>query len=75
MLQKGLTTKGESSNFAKMDAHTSPHGTLGALQIGSSLSLFLFGILTVQAYLYFDRFRDDRWTLKAFVSPTAEYPF
>lgn len=36
------------------------HSTSGALQIGISLSLFLFGIISVQTYHYYQNFPDDR---------------
>ena len=41
--------------------------TLGALQIGSLLAVFLFGIITVQAYSYYMTFRKDRWPYKTLV--------
>ncbi|KAI0311494.1 hypothetical protein OF83DRAFT_755348 [Amylostereum chailletii] len=41
--------------------------TLGALLVGGLISGMLFGITCTQAYLYFERYSTDRWTLKAFV--------
>lgn len=41
--------------------------TLGALEIGSSIAVFLFGILTLQTYLYFTRFGKDRIQIQALV--------
>ncbi|KAF8148435.1 hypothetical protein B0H34DRAFT_737033 [Crassisporium funariophilum] len=46
------------------------HGTLGALSVGVLISCFLFGIVTVQTYIYYSRFPDDqpKWKyLVAFV--------
>ncbi|EDR01492.1 uncharacterized protein LACBIDRAFT_310909 [Laccaria bicolor S238N-H82] len=42
--------------------------TIGALQIGVIFAIFLFGIITLQTYLYFRRFSaSDPWMLKALV--------
>ncbi|EAU82188.2 hypothetical protein CC1G_10590 [Coprinopsis cinerea okayama7 len=41
------------------------HSTLGAIEIGSQVSTFLFGIVTLQTYAYFQRFQDDRLYLRA----------
>jgi len=48
--------------------HVDLHDTIGALQIGSLFAIFLFGIVTVQAYLYYNAFREDRWMYKTLVS-------
>lgn len=45
-----------------------PHPTLGALEIGAFISIFLFGIVTVQVYLYFRHFPKDNNVLKAVAS-------
>ncbi|KAJ6515635.1 hypothetical protein C8R45DRAFT_957166 [Mycena sanguinolenta] len=45
-----------------------PDVTLGALEIGVLVSYVLFGITTVQTYIYSTRFPDDPWKLKAFVA-------
>ncbi|KAF7355528.1 hypothetical protein MSAN_01469800 [Mycena sanguinolenta] len=45
-----------------------PNVTLGALEIGVLVSYVLFGITTVQTYIYSTRFPDDPWKLKAFVA-------
>ena len=47
--------------------HINLHVTTEALQIGSRASVFLFGIITFQAYVYYTSFRDDRWSLNALV--------
>ncbi|KJA20560.1 hypothetical protein HYPSUDRAFT_787010 [Hypholoma sublateritium FD-334 SS-4] len=42
--------------------------TFGALEIGSSVSAFLFGVVTLQTHVYFSRFPEDRFQFKALVS-------
>ncbi|KIM37563.1 hypothetical protein M413DRAFT_448372 [Hebeloma cylindrosporum] len=42
--------------------------TIGALEIGSLFSAFLFGIVTLQTYNYYNTFRDDGWRTKALVA-------
>jgi hypothetical protein len=42
--------------------------TLGAVQIGISLSLFLFGILSLQGYYYLEHHGGDGLYIKGFVS-------
>ncbi len=42
--------------------------TLGLVEIGISVSLFLFGVSTIQLRTYRSRFPDDSLRLKAFVS-------
>jgi hypothetical protein len=54
--------------------HVDLRDTVGALQIGSLFAIFLFGIVTVQAYLYYNAFREDRWTYKTLVSFRAILP-
>jgi hypothetical protein len=44
------------------------NGTLGALEIGVLISLFLFGIVTVQTSVYYDRFHKDPWHVKFLVA-------
>lgn len=41
--------------------------TGGALEIGVLLAVFLFGVLTVQVYIYFDRFPKDPMNIKLMV--------
>ncbi|KIM39529.1 hypothetical protein M413DRAFT_447015 [Hebeloma cylindrosporum] len=53
-----------SSGVFSVDLST----TIGALQIGSLFAIFLFGIVTLQAYLYYDAFPEDRWTYKTLVA-------
>jgi hypothetical protein len=42
--------------------------TLGALEIGCMLLIFLFGIVTLQAAVYFESFPEDPLTFKSLVS-------
>ncbi|RXW23429.1 hypothetical protein EST38_g2414 [Candolleomyces aberdarensis] len=42
--------------------------TLGAMQIGSTLAVFLFGIVTLQLDTYIQLFSDDKWFLKLTVA-------
>jgi len=42
--------------------------TLGALEIGYAISTFLFGVTTVQAYLYYHHFADDPPKTKTLVT-------
>ncbi|KDR74783.1 hypothetical protein GALMADRAFT_249674 [Galerina marginata CBS 339.88] len=44
------------------------HSTLGALLIGLIVSCCLFGVSTVQAYIYYANFPKDRVSLKAMVT-------
>ena len=41
--------------------------TVGALEIGTSFSLVLFGIVTMQTYIYWRRFEEDRPAFKILV--------
>ncbi|KAJ6536305.1 hypothetical protein B0H19DRAFT_1271095 [Mycena capillaripes] len=41
--------------------------TVGALEIGVLFGVFLFGVLTVQMYIYFDRFPNDPTSFKFMV--------
>ncbi|KDR69188.1 hypothetical protein GALMADRAFT_104136, partial [Galerina marginata CBS 339.88] len=43
------------------------HGTLGALSVGVLLGCFLFGITTLQVYMYYLGFPGDRVRTKALV--------
>ncbi|KAH6904678.1 hypothetical protein BKA70DRAFT_1296083 [Coprinopsis sp. MPI-PUGE-AT-0042] len=49
-------------------AGLSLQGSVGALEIGSLFSVFLFGIETLQTHLYFQTFRDDKLRLKSLVT-------
>ncbi|KAF8148434.1 hypothetical protein B0H34DRAFT_802967 [Crassisporium funariophilum] len=44
------------------------HGTLGALSIGVLISVFIFGIATVQTYIYYSRFPQDQLKWKILVA-------
>ena len=41
--------------------------TFGALEIGVTASVFLFGFVTLQTHMYFQRFPEDRRVFKALV--------
>lgn len=41
--------------------------TVGALEIGTLVSMFLFGIVTLQVYLYYRNFPKDNALLKIVV--------
>ncbi|KAF4600477.1 hypothetical protein EYR38_005106 [Pleurotus pulmonarius] len=41
---------------------------LSIAEIGATVSVFLFGVYTVQLYLYYSHFPKDRWQLKALVA-------
>ncbi|KAF7290429.1 hypothetical protein HMN09_01301000 [Mycena chlorophos] len=43
------------------------NSTLGALLIGTLAGCVLYGVSTVQVYLYYKRFPDDHWILRYFV--------
>ncbi|KAF8968629.1 hypothetical protein BDZ97DRAFT_1654954 [Flammula alnicola] len=42
--------------------------TIGALEIGSIVAVFLFGIVTLQCHVYFSRFGDDRPAFRVLVA-------
>ncbi|EAU80631.2 hypothetical protein CC1G_10198 [Coprinopsis cinerea okayama7 len=44
------------------------YSTVGAVSIGSQVSMFLFGIASLQTYMYYQRFRDDKWYLRLTVA-------
>ncbi|EAU87236.2 hypothetical protein CC1G_12454 [Coprinopsis cinerea okayama7 len=44
------------------------HSTIGAMSIGSLVSMFLFGMVTLQTHNYFHMYRDDKAYLKALVT-------
>ncbi|KAJ7055003.1 hypothetical protein C8F01DRAFT_1160651 [Mycena amicta] len=44
-----------------------PNPTLGALLIGTLCGAILYGVTTMQAYIYFTRFPDDHWMIKSTV--------
>ena len=41
--------------------------TFGAMEIGSIITVFLFGIVTLQTHMYFERFSKDRLPFKILV--------
>ena len=41
--------------------------TFGALEIGVAVAIFLFGVVTVQTFMYYQRFPDDRLHFKTLV--------
>lgn len=41
--------------------------TFGAMEIGSIITVFLFGIITLQTHMYFERFSQDRIHFKILV--------
>ncbi|KAF7320524.1 hypothetical protein HMN09_00136100 [Mycena chlorophos] len=45
-----------------------PNPTLGALLVGTLCGAVLFGVTTVQAYIYSTRFPDDHWMIKSTVA-------
>ncbi|KAG2004213.1 hypothetical protein CC2G_002793 [Coprinopsis cinerea AmutBmut pab1-1] len=51
-----------------MSESISLDSTLGALQIGSVGSVYLFGIVTYQCYVYYQSFREDKWQFKWLVA-------
>nr|GAT61401.1 predicted protein [Mycena chlorophos] len=44
------------------------NSTLGALLVGTSASSVLYGVSTMQAYIYYQHFPGDHWALKSFVA-------
>ncbi len=49
--------------------------TVGALEIGTSFSLVLFGIVTMQTYIYWRRFEEDRPAFKILVRHPISHTF
>jgi len=46
----------------------SVHTTLGAMEIGATISVFLLGAVTVQVYIYHRKFASDNWRIKLLVA-------
>ena len=42
--------------------------TLGAVQLGTTLAVFLFGLVTLQYHYYLQRYEDDRRVFRLLVS-------
>ena len=60
------------------DLPTAPEdvrATLGALEIGVFIALFLFGIATAQSFVYFQRFPKDPLFMKSLVKFLCTCPF
>ncbi|KAJ7066314.1 hypothetical protein C8F01DRAFT_1365869 [Mycena amicta] len=43
------------------------NSTIGAMLLGTMVGAVLFGVTTMQAYMYWTRFPDDHWAIKATV--------
>ena len=52
-------------------AYVDISATIGALQIGCLFGIFLFGVVSLQTYNYYDTYGDDPWTTKLLVSTLA----
>ncbi|TFK62361.1 hypothetical protein BDN72DRAFT_393382 [Pluteus cervinus] len=50
-----------------MSSPASPYNTVGALQVGVLISMFLFGIATLQAHVYVRKFAEDPLVVKLMV--------
>ena len=52
------------------------HNTIGALEVGVLVAVFLFGIVSLQMFYYVETFgADDRKTFRAMVSLFSPWPF
>jgi len=50
--------------------------TIGALELGSLLAMFMFGIVTLQTYSYYTHISDkDRLLYRVLVSPRTIYAY
>ena len=47
--------------------HVDLSGSMGALQIGSIVAVYIFGIVTLQAHIYYTTFPGDSWKYKTLV--------
>jgi hypothetical protein len=47
--------------------------TLGAVEIGSLLGVFLFGVVSLQTYNYYTLYPDDSWVNKTLVRSEEIY--
>lgn len=56
------------SGAPKIPAHLNVNATLGALEVGVLVSVFLFGMVTVQTYSYYRKFPRDMDWIKILVS-------
>lgn len=48
--------------MSKLDA------TLGAIELGGLLSIFMFGLFNLQGFRYYRNYPNDSWVLKSMVS-------
>ncbi|KAH9477597.1 hypothetical protein JR316_0009819 [Psilocybe cubensis] len=48
--------------------HVDLNPTIGVLQIGSLIGVFLFGVVSVQTYNYYAMYKEDGWVNKALVA-------
>ncbi|PPQ90101.1 hypothetical protein CVT25_012265 [Psilocybe cyanescens] len=48
--------------------HVDLNPTIGVLQIGSLIGVFLFGVVSVQAYNYYALYKEDGWANKALLT-------
>ncbi|KIM42482.1 hypothetical protein M413DRAFT_134912 [Hebeloma cylindrosporum] len=55
-----------SARFVVMS--TTPTSTLGALEIGSLLGVFLFGVVSLQTFNYYATYPDDSWVNKTLIA-------
>jgi hypothetical protein len=56
-----------------MAVPTNVFTTFGAIEIGVFLALFLFGIVTAQASVYFQRFPEDPLHIKSLVRLVLQF--
>ncbi|KAJ7028983.1 hypothetical protein C8F04DRAFT_1265380 [Mycena alexandri] len=70
-----LPTVPPTSPGEPLDIPFSLATTVGALELGVLLSVFLFGVLTVQTYIYFYRYPKDRGIYKLMVALTWTMDF
>ncbi|KAK7034762.1 hypothetical protein VNI00_012169 [Paramarasmius palmivorus] len=45
-----------------------PNSTVGALEVGALAAVFLFGVVTLQVYIYYHQFPEDSWYIKTLVA-------
>lgn len=62
-----------ASSLAMAMQSMSFHGTLGAASIGFYFSCVVFGVLTTQVVVYFQRFPNDRLVYKALVRSSCVF--
>ena len=67
-LQSGPTMTNVTTVSFELPPGISIDATLGSLQIGTSLAVLLFGILSLQCYYYLEHHEGDGSYMKGFVS-------